>query len=54
MDQRGTQILASIGLWRKGSATVNVVLEGDVVRVTPTIGNEFKVNVADWLIRVAR
>lgn len=54
MDKRGTQILASIGLWRKGSATVIVALEDDVVRVTPTIGNEFRVHVADWLVRVAR
>jgi hypothetical protein len=51
MDKR---VLASIGLWRKGSATVTVVLESDAVRVTPTIGNEFRVNVGDWLVRVGR
>ena len=43
-----------MGLWKKGSATMLVAFEGEGVRITPTIGSEFRVHVSDWIVRMAR
>lgn len=48
------RVLASIGLWRKGSSTVTVTLDGEWVLIAPLGSAEFKVSMENWLLRVAR
>lgn len=54
MSLEPTEIVLSLGVWRKGSSAVTVELVTDRVRITPVVGNPFFIPLDDWSARKAR